>query len=93
MKRLIGAAGVLILLGGAAAIAQSGTMNWPNSEPSNPPIKPSSTQGRTVIPAAPVGHRQPRPTAAETADAKALNKLDAEDALLDRKIKGICRGC
>jgi len=92
MNRLIGALGVLILLGSAAAIAQNGDLNWPNSEP-KPSSTPSATQGRKVLPVAPVGHRQPRPTAAETADSKALTKLDAEDAVLDRKIRGICRGC
>lgn len=48
------------------------------------------------VPAAPVGHRQPR--AADFPDEKtSLNNpndvLAKENALLDRKLKSICRGC
>jgi hypothetical protein len=44
---------------------------------------------------APVGHRQPR--AGDFANEKNLNDpndpLSKENAILDRKIKSICRGC
>jgi hypothetical protein len=44
---------------------------------------------------APVGHRQPR--AGDVPNEKNLNDpndpLSKENALLDRKIKSICRGC
>jgi hypothetical protein len=47
-----------------------------------------------VVPA-PVGHRQPR--AGEVPDEKNIsdpnNPVNREDALLDKKIKSICRGC
>ena len=47
------------------------------------------------LPQAPVGHRQPR--ASDVPSEKALNDpndpLSKENALLDRKIKSICRGC
>jgi hypothetical protein len=47
-----------------------------------------------VLPA-PVGHRQPR--AGEVPDEKNLSNpndpVNKEDALLDKKIKSICRGC
>ncbi len=47
-----------------------------------------------VLPA-PVGHRQPR--AGDVPDEKNLSNpndpVSKEDALLDKKIKSICRGC
>ena len=39
---------------------------------------------------APVGHRQPR---AADVPASANVPIDPEDAIVDRKIKGVCRGC
>ena len=39
---------------------------------------------------APVGHRQPR---AADVPAAATVYIDPEDALVDRKIRGVCRGC
>jgi hypothetical protein len=47
------------------------------------------------VPEAPIGHRQPR--ADQVPDEKNLTSptdpINKEDALLDRKIKSICRGC
>jgi len=40
---------------------------------------------------APVGHRQPR--AADVPTSASLSVLDQEDADVDRKISGVCRGC
>jgi len=87
MKKTIGLLGLLVLFGGAEALAQSGGMN-----------KGSSSTGQTVnggIPQAPVGHRQPRPS--DVPDEKNLSNpndpVNKEDAALDRKIKSICRGC
>jgi hypothetical protein len=39
---------------------------------------------------APVGHRQPR---VADVPASASMPIDPEDAIVDRKIKGVCRGC
>lgn len=39
---------------------------------------------------APVGHRQPRAT---DVPASATVPIDPEDAIVDRKIRGVCRGC
>jgi hypothetical protein len=39
---------------------------------------------------APTGHRQPR---AIDVPASKLQTLDQEDADVDRKISGVCRGC
>ncbi len=54
----------------------------------------SKSGGGGVVPA-PVGHRQPR--AGDVPDEKNLSNpndpVNKEDALLDKKIKSICRGC
>ena len=42
---------------------------------------------------APVGHRQPRAADAPATTTGSLDFLDQEDADVDRKINGICRGC
>jgi hypothetical protein len=78
MKKAMISMALLVLIV-APAIAQSG-----NS---------TATKG-TVLPA-PVGHRQPR--AGDVPDEKNLanptDPVNKEDALLDKKIKSICRGC
>ncbi|UPK40028.1 hypothetical protein IVB18_24040 [Bradyrhizobium sp. 186] len=83
MKKIIVAASLVVLLGGAA-VAQTGT-------------KGSTSGGATSgsLPSAPVGHRQPR--AGDVPNEKNLsdpnNPVNKEDAALDKKIKSICRGC
>jgi hypothetical protein len=85
MKRTIGLVALMVLLGGTAAVAQNSDRN-------------GSSGGQTVnggIPQAPIGHRQPR--AADVPNEKGLNNpndpTNKEDAVLDKKIKNICRGC
>jgi hypothetical protein len=54
----------------------------------------SSGAAGSTIPQAPVGHRQPRADQVPSEKKTNLNDaLDKENANLDRKIKGICRGC
>ncbi|MCK1395983.1 hypothetical protein [Bradyrhizobium sp. 1] len=83
MKKIMVAAALVVLLGGAA-VAQTGT-------------KGSTSSGASSgsLPQAPVGHRQPR--AGEVPNEKNLsdpnNPVNKEDAALDKKIKSICRGC
>jgi hypothetical protein len=84
MKKTAGVLTLLILFGGAEAIAQSGMNRGP--------------VGQTInggIPDAPVGHRQPRP--GDVPSEKNLTDPNSaqnkEDAALDKKIKSICRGC
>ena len=86
MKRTAGVLALLVLFGGAEAIAQSG-MN-----------KGSLSTGQTInggIPDAPIGHRQPR--VGDVPSEKNLSNpndpVNKEDAALDKKIKSICRGC
>lgn len=43
--------------------------------------------------AAPVGHRQPHASDVPATTMGSLDFLDREDAYIDRKISGICRGC
>jgi hypothetical protein len=81
MKKTMISMALLMLIGAPTALAQSGNSS-------------SATKGSTVLPA-PVGHRQPR--ASDVPDEKNLanpsDPVNKEDALLDKKIKSICRGC
>ncbi|HYI30421.1 MAG TPA: hypothetical protein VD863_21485 [Bradyrhizobium sp.] len=82
MKKLLMTTALLIWIG-APAIAQTG------SGGSSTAVKDRPT------PQAPVGHRQPR--ASDVPSEKNLidpnDPLSKENALLDKKIKSICRGC
>jgi hypothetical protein len=78
MKKTIGLLGLLVLFGGAEAIAQSGTQNSPS-------IRQTIAGG---IPQAPIGHREHEKNLMNVIDA-----MSKEDAALDKKIKSICRGC
>jgi hypothetical protein len=84
MRRLITSIALLVLIGGPAAIAQSGGSGGSSTAVKNQPT-----------PQAPVGHRQPR--ADQVPSEKNLNDpndpLSKENAALDKKIKSICRGC
>ncbi|MDN5000566.1 hypothetical protein ACFQZO_06700 [Bradyrhizobium sp. GCM10027634] len=42
---------------------------------------------------APVGHRQPHAADVPPTTMGPQDFLDQEDAMIDRKISGICRGC
>ena len=80
MRKIILSVALLVLTGGPDVFAQG------SSVPKN--------SDRPVI-QAPVGHRQPR--ASDVPSEKNLNDpndpLSKENALLDKKIKSICRGC
>ena len=87
MKKVIIALAVLIVAGEASALAQSRTRNNNMGSSIDSSSQPSVQ--------APVGHRQPR--AGDVPNEKNLsdpnNPVNKEDALLDKKIKSICRGC
>jgi len=80
---------LLVLIGVPGAIAQSGNKG--------------TSVGSTIngaIPEAPVGHRQPRASDVPNATNDVPNEknptldlLTKENAMLDKKIKSICRGC
>ena len=84
MRKLITTTALLIMIGSPASIAQTGSGGG-----SSTAVKSQPT------PQAPIGHRQPR--ASDVPQEKNLNDptdlLSKENAILDRKIKGICRGC
>lgn len=83
MRKTLLSMALVVLIGAPGALAQSGGGT-------STAVKNSSG----VLPA-PVGHRQPR--AADVPDEKNLNNpndlLSKENALLDKKLKSICRGC
>jgi hypothetical protein len=85
MRKLIMSMALLVLVGGPAAMAQTGGKTGSSGAANQ------STAGRE----APVGHRQPRP--GDVPSEKSLSDpntpANREDAALDRKIKSICRGC
>ena len=83
MKKTIISMALLLLMGAPIAIAQSSNTST---------MTKNSGAG---VPPAPVGHCQPR--AGDVPDEKNLSNpndpVNKEDALLDKKIKSICRGC
>jgi hypothetical protein len=84
MRSLITTIALLALAGGAA-VAQTG------SGAGSPGASTQSQPTRE----APIGHRQPRvgdlPSERNLSDPN--DPLSKENALLDKKIKSICRGC
>jgi hypothetical protein len=80
MRKIVLSAALLVLTGCPEVFAQGSTVSKNSDKP--------QVQ-------APVGHRQPR--AGDFANEKNLNDpndpLSKENAILDRKIKSICRGC
>jgi hypothetical protein len=89
MRKLITTIALLAMVDTSVAIAQ--TAGSPNRAP-----PPSTNPDRQLLPdEAPVGHRQPR--ADQVPSEKNLmnpnDPVNQENAALDRKINGICRGC
>ena len=84
MKKTIISMALLAMIGAPGALAQSSNMG-----------SSSATKGSSGVLPAPVGHRQPR--AGDVPSEKNLanpnDPVNREDAVLDRKIKSICRGC
>ena len=60
-----------------------------------PSFRPSMAGKETTTRpwSAPVGHRQPRAADVPTSTSVSQYVLDQEDANVDRKIRGVCRGC
>ncbi len=80
MRKMILSVALVVLTGGAEVLAQGSTVPKNSDKP---------------LVQAPVGHRQPR--AGDVPNEKNLSDpndpLSKENALLDKKIKSICRGC
>jgi hypothetical protein len=79
-SKLIATMAPTLLSGGTAAFAQN---------------QGTGSSGASTIPQAPIGHRQPRAdqVPSEKNQSNPSDVLAKENALLDRKMKGICRGC
>jgi hypothetical protein len=88
MRKLITTIALLALVDISVANAQ--TAGSPN-----PAAPPSTNPDQQLLPEAPVGHRQPR--ADQVPSEKNLmdpnDPANQDNAALDSKIKGICRGC
>jgi hypothetical protein len=84
MRNLMTTMALLALIGSPAAMAQTGSSTGSPGASSSAPARE-----------APIGHRQPR--VGDVPSEKNLNDpndpLSKENALLDKKIKSICRGC
>jgi len=84
MRKILLSMALVLLIGVPGGFAQSGGGT-------SSAVKNSGS----VVPPAPVGHRQPR--AADVPDEKNLGNpndfLAKENATLDKKLKSICRGC
>lgn len=83
--RSIATMALLLLIGGPSAMAQTQGGSGSSGASNQPPATRE----------APVGHRQPRPgdVPSEKDLGNPNNPTAKEDALIDRKIKSICRGC
>jgi ABC-type hemin transport system ATPase subunit len=81
-SKLIATMVLTLLSGGTAAVAQ------------NQGAGPSGAASST-IPQAPIGHRQPRAdqVPSEKNQTNPNDALAKENAILDQKMKSICRGC
>jgi hypothetical protein len=81
-SKLITTMVLTLLSGGTAAVAQNQGAG-------------SSGAASSTIPQAPIGHRQPRAeqVPSEKNQPNPNDLLAKENAILDRKMKGICRGC
>jgi hypothetical protein len=81
-SKLIATMALTLLSGGTAAVAQNQGAG-------------SSGAASSTIPQAPIGHRQPRAdqVPSEKNQTNPNDQLAKENAILDRKMKSICRGC
>ena len=88
MRKLITTIALLALVDTSGAIAQTAGSR-------NPAAPPSKNPDQQLLPEAPVGHRQPRadqlPSEKNLMDPN--DPANQDNAALDSKIKGICRGC
>jgi hypothetical protein len=72
-------------------VAIASTMGAVSAQPFHPSVPGKETTTRPWT--APVGHRQPSAADVPASASAAQDILDQEDAIVDRKIRGICRGC
>jgi hypothetical protein len=92
MRYLIKMVALMALLDSPAAIAQTVGNARPSAGPANPTAPSSLMQDTRLIGSAPVGHRQPHSGEAPSENTSDIERIGAEDAIVDRKLN-ICRGC
>ncbi len=87
MKNVFKAFGLAAILSAATlpAISAQATVRGP--------LVLASNETATKPWAAPVGHRQPRAADIPASVSTSRQLIDPEDVGIDRKIRGICRGC
>jgi hypothetical protein len=73
------------------ALAIIAAMSTASAQSFHPSVAGRETTTRPW--SAPVGHRQPHASDIPAATPEAHDAIDPEDAFIDRKISGICRGC
>jgi len=73
------------------ALAIVATMSTASAQSFHPSAAGKETTTRPWT--APVGHRQPHTSDIPTTTLGLQDFVDPEDAYVDRKISGICRGC
>jgi hypothetical protein len=84
---------LLALLGGPVAIAQTTGSPRSSAGPASPTVPSSLAPDRRLIGSVPVGHRQPHGSDVPSESPNDIEHIDPEDAVVDRKINNICRGC
>ncbi|MBR0691039.1 hypothetical protein JQ594_34360 [Bradyrhizobium manausense] len=72
-------------------VALVSTMGIASAQSFHPPVAGKETTTKPWT--APVGHRQPHASDVPATTMGPPDFLDQEDANVDRKISGICRGC
>jgi hypothetical protein len=88
---LLCAAVILSTAAAAPVLAQTAIRGTANAMALAPPPPSKIGSETSTLPwSAPVGHRQPRINDVPRLTQEAL---DQEDAIVDRKINNICRGC
>jgi hypothetical protein len=94
-SKLIATMALTLLIGSTVAISQ--TKGAIGSTVAIAQTKGAGSSGAAIstIPEAPIGHRQPRAdrVPSEKTLKNSNDHLEKENAILDRKIKSICRGC
>jgi hypothetical protein len=102
-RTLLGVAAILSTAIAAPALAQAvsqepgavvgrGTADAMASLPF-PGLMKAGNETTTRPWSAPIGHRQPRVADIPQSTSVTQQTLDKEDADVDRKIRGVCRGC
>ena len=91
---LVCAAAILSAAAAAPALAQTAIRGTTDAMASAPlPSAKRGSETSTLPWSAPVGHRQPRVDEVPASERLTREALDQEDAIVNRKINNICRGC